>query len=74
MEILDQRENSSVHLHELDKGHTFATELSLEVDVENLCESSKDNIDLLVTKDLKGCLILELKASLVNQEKTWKTK
>jgi hypothetical protein len=71
MKILDQGENSSVHLHELDKGHTFATELGLEVDVENLREGRKDNINLHLRKNLQACLILELKAPFIHQQQAW---
>ena len=74
MEILDQGENSSVHLHQIDKGHAFATELGLEVDIENLGEGRKDNINLLLRKNLQTGLILKLKAPLINQQQAWQTK
>jgi len=52
MEIRNQLENLSVHNHEVNERLTFITELSFEVDIENLGESCKDNINLLVTKNL----------------------
>lgn len=66
MEILDQRENLSVHLHQLNEGHTFTSELLLEVHVEDLGKSCKDNINLRLVKDLQRILVLELKVSLIN--------
>tara|TARA_B110000285_G_scaffold222566_1_gene276910 strand:+ start:425 stop:583 length:159 start_codon:yes stop_codon:yes gene_type:complete len=51
MEILNQRENSSVHDHQFDQGHTFTTKLLLEVNIENLGKSRKDNINLDSTEN-----------------------
>ena len=70
--VLNQREDSSVHLHELDERHTFSCELFHEIQVENLGECGKDDINLLIIKNLQGSLILELKVSLVNQKQAWK--
>lgn len=52
MEVLNQREDSSVHLHELDERHTFTCELLHEIQVENLGECSEDDINLLIIKNL----------------------
>jgi len=61
-----------MHDHEFDKSHSFATELLLEGNIENLGECRNDNIDLSLVQDFQRCWIFELKVSLVLQEHAWK--
>lgn len=47
MHVFNNLEDSRVHLHQLDQCHSFSSKQLLEVDIENLCESSQDNRNLL---------------------------
>lgn len=47
VQVVDKGEDSSVLNHEFDQSHTLSSKVLLEVHVEDLCECSHDNIDLL---------------------------
>ena len=47
MQVVDQREDSSMLHHELDECHSFTTKQLFEIDIEDLNEGGQDNIYLI---------------------------
>ena len=71
--VVDNREDASVHHHQVDKSCEFASKHLVEVYVENLNEGRQYNCCLGCGQFFQVSLVFELKASAVFQQEGWKT-
>lgn len=65
MQVVDEREDPSMLLHEFDQCHALSSKVLLEVHIEDLGECGHDDVDLGIIENLKGGLVLELEMSLI---------
>ena len=65
MQVVNDREDSCVHHHQFNQGHSLATVELFEIYIEDLCKGFHNDINLYLIENFEGLLILELKVSII---------